>query len=88
MLTFNFTVEVDRASAIKLENYSLGDNVKIEKVGFDEVGFRQVMLKLVDRLGARRYPLVVQNIGLRSDPSRVQKKITQSVGGPGAPLDH
>jgi hypothetical protein len=88
MLTFNFTEEVDRASAIKLENYSLGGNVKIEKVGFDEVSFRQVTLKLVERLEARRYTLVVRNIGLRSDPSRVQREITQSIGGPGAPFGH
>jgi hypothetical protein len=88
VLTLTFTEEVDRASASKLESYSLSDNVKIGEVLFDEVTFRQVKLKLADRLGAQRYTLMVRNVGLRSDPSRIQKEITQSVGGPGAPFGH
>ena len=88
MLTLTFTEEVDRASAMKLENYSLSDNVKIGEVLFDDGTFRQVQLKLADRLGARRYTLVVRNVALRSDPARVQGEITQSVGGPGAPFGH
>ena len=86
LLTLTFTEEVDPASAGKAENYSLSDNVKIAEVAFDKDGFRQVQLKLVNRLGARRYTLVVRNVGLRSDPARVQGEITQSVGGPGAPF--
>jgi len=38
----------------------LGDNVKIAEVSFDKDGFREVQLKLVNRLGARRYTLVVR----------------------------
>ncbi len=88
VLTLTFTEEVDRASASKLENFSLSDNVKIGEVLFDEGTFRQVKLKLVGRLAAQRYTLVVRNVGLRSDPSRVQNEITQSVPGPGAPFVH
>lgn len=85
-VTIAFTDEVDRAGATKLANYSLGDNVKINEVLFDEVSFRKVQLKLGTRLGARRYTLVVRNVGLRSDPAMVQGEITQSIGGPGAPF--
>jgi hypothetical protein len=71
-----------------LENYNVSDNVKINEVLFDEGTFRQVQLKLGTRLGARRYTLAVRNVGLRSDPAKVQGEITQSIGGPGAPFGH
>jgi hypothetical protein len=88
VLTIGFTEEVDRASASKVENYSLSDDVKINEVLFDEGTFRQVQLKLNTRLGARRYTLVVHKVGLRSDPARVQGEISQNIGGPGAPFGH
>ena len=86
VLTITFTEEVDRTSASRLENYSLGEGIKINEVLFDERTFRTVQLRLGTRLGPTRYNLMIRNVALRSDPARIQGEISQRVGGPGAPF--
>jgi hypothetical protein len=83
-ITVTFTDEVDATSAKAKANYVLSENILVTEVAFEERNFKQVQLKLGTKLGPQKYTLTVRNLGLRSDPARVQREIKQGVNGPGA----
>jgi hypothetical protein len=82
-ITVTFTDEVDATSARNKASYALTENIPVTEVLLDERGYKNVQVKTGAKLGPQRYTLTITNVALRSDPSRVQRKIDQGVNGPG-----